>query len=144
MRLWSVHPRYLDVSGLTACWREGLLARKVLREETRGYRNHPQLLRFKASDNPGELIDAYLWCICEEARNRGYRFDSTKINAIGVGEKKLSVTRGQLEYEFLHLLNKLRVRMPAKYDQLVGTIEIEPHPLFHVIEGNIASWEVVK
>ena len=29
MRLWSLHPRYLDRQGLTALWREGLLARAV-------------------------------------------------------------------------------------------------------------------
>lgn len=38
MRLWSLHPKYLDTKGLVACWREGLLARKVLLGETRGYR----------------------------------------------------------------------------------------------------------
>jgi hypothetical protein len=46
MRLWSVHPRYLDRQGLTAAWREALLAQKVLTGTTRGYRNHPQLVRF--------------------------------------------------------------------------------------------------
>lgn len=144
MRLWSLHPRYLDVSGLTACWREGLLARKVLRDETRGYRNHPQLIRFKLSDNPPELIDAYLWCICEEAHRRGYRFDASKISTDGAGSRKLSVTRGQLAYEFEHLLNKLRVRTPALYEQFAAETEIEPHPLFEVVEGDIAGWEVVK
>jgi len=28
MRLWSVHPRHLDRQGLTACWREALLAHR--------------------------------------------------------------------------------------------------------------------
>ena len=36
MRLWSVHPQHLDVRGLVALWREGLLARKVLLGETNG------------------------------------------------------------------------------------------------------------
>lgn len=52
MRLWSVHPKYLDTRGLTACWREGLLARKVLLGQTKGYRNHPQLIRFRNTQNP--------------------------------------------------------------------------------------------
>ena len=30
MRLWSLSPRYLDVKGLVAVWREGLLADAVL------------------------------------------------------------------------------------------------------------------
>src|SRR5690606_6899395 len=42
MRLWSLHPRYLDRQGLLALWREALLARAVLRGETRGYTLHPQ------------------------------------------------------------------------------------------------------
>ncbi|MEN6399799.1 MAG: pyrimidine dimer DNA glycosylase/endonuclease V, partial [Rectinema sp.] len=29
MRLWTLHPQYLDQKGLTAAWREGLLAKKV-------------------------------------------------------------------------------------------------------------------
>ena len=54
MRLWSVHPRYLDTAGLTACWREALLAQKVLTGATRGYRRHPQLERFL----PGSALAA--------------------------------------------------------------------------------------
>ena len=46
MRLWSLHPKYLDARGLVALWREALLAQAVLRGETRGYRHHPQLARF--------------------------------------------------------------------------------------------------
>ena len=60
MRLWSVHPRHLDPQGLVALWREGLLARKVLHGQTRGYRHHPQLKRFQAHAAPLEAIDAYL------------------------------------------------------------------------------------
>ena len=37
MRLWTIHPRYLDSRGLVALWRESLLARAVLRSQTRGY-----------------------------------------------------------------------------------------------------------
>ena len=50
MRLWSLHPKYLDIKGLVACWREGLLARKVLLDQTKGYKNHPQLIRFNRSN----------------------------------------------------------------------------------------------
>ncbi|HEU5178767.1 MAG TPA: pyrimidine dimer DNA glycosylase/endonuclease V, partial [Burkholderiales bacterium] len=31
MRLWSLHPKYLDARGLVALWREALLAQAVLR-----------------------------------------------------------------------------------------------------------------
>jgi hypothetical protein len=56
MRLWSVHPGYLDTKGLLALWREGLLAKNVLEGKTKGYRNHPQLQRFKATPNPVSAI----------------------------------------------------------------------------------------
>lgn len=144
MRLWSVHPRYLDVSGLTACWREGLLARKVLRGETKGYRNHPQLLRFKSSSSPLKMIDLYLWYIYEEARKRGYHFDKSKIEPELPGGPYLSVTNGQVQYEFQHLLAKLRMRSPDLYARYMDEARIIPHPLFRVEEGEIADWEVVK
>ncbi|HKX52383.1 MAG TPA: pyrimidine dimer DNA glycosylase/endonuclease V [Nitrosospira sp.] len=37
MRLWTLHPRYLDTKGLVAAWREALLAQKVLSGLTSGY-----------------------------------------------------------------------------------------------------------
>ena len=64
MRLWSIHPAYLDPAGLTACWRDGLLARKVLLNQTTGYRNHPQLARLRHCTNPSAAIDTYLHGIC--------------------------------------------------------------------------------
>lgn len=50
MRLWSLHPSLLDRAALVAGWREALLAQKVLRGETTGYRHHPQLERFRGTD----------------------------------------------------------------------------------------------
>lgn len=44
MRLWSLHPSLLDRAALIAGWREALLAQKVLRGQTTGYRHHPQLV----------------------------------------------------------------------------------------------------
>lgn len=60
MRLWSLHPVYLDSKGLVALWREGLLAKKVLQGRTKGYKNHPQLLRFKTLDDSINAISLYL------------------------------------------------------------------------------------
>lgn len=37
MRIWSLHPSYLDAKGLVALWRETLLAQKVLLGATVGY-----------------------------------------------------------------------------------------------------------
>jgi hypothetical protein len=37
MRLWSLHPQFLEPQGLVARWPEELLASGVLRGSTRGY-----------------------------------------------------------------------------------------------------------
>jgi len=59
MRLWSLHPKYLDAQGLVALWHEALLAKAVLRNETKGYRNHLQLERFRASSMPLLTINSF-------------------------------------------------------------------------------------
>jgi pyrimidine dimer DNA glycosylase len=131
----------LDRAGLVALWREGLLAQKVLQGNTKGYRFHPQLVRFKASEQSVAAIASYLWAVVDEATVRGYCFDATKI-AVGRIAISLIVTQGQLEYEFEHLKHKLRARDPERLKAL-GTIGPRPHPLFVVQSGPIASWEIV-
>ena len=129
MRLWSLHPRYLDAKGLTALWREGLLARKVLRNETRGYRNHPQLARFRIQEDPVAAIDFYLRAVYEESLRRGYRYDQSKIG-IGQPVSLIPISDGQLRYELEHLKEKLRLRAPQKYEEFISLKAPEPHPLF--------------
>jgi hypothetical protein len=109
MRLWSLHPRYLDARGLVALWREALLAQKVLHGDTRGYRKHPQLTRFKQQPDPQAAIAAYLREVQREAERRGYHFDAGKI-APHAPAKIIPVTAGQLAYELTHLTAKLRLR----------------------------------
>ena len=79
MRLWSLHPKYLDTKGIVALWREALLAQAVLRGDTKGYRHHPQLARFKAAHKPLHAITAYLSAIHKEAVRRNFKFDASKI-----------------------------------------------------------------
>lgn len=141
MRLWSLHPRYLDARGLVALWRESLLAQAVLAGRTRGYRQHPQLVRFLESSDPQRCIAVYLRAVHEEAVCRDYRFDERKIGSEGAVEP-LTVTRGQLDYEWEHLLHKLGARSPAWLDHLGGITEPESHPLFRVVAGDVAEWEV--
>lgn len=140
MRLWSLHPRYLDTVGLVACWREGLLARAVLSGTTVGYRNHPQLVRFILATKPLVSLDTYLQGILAESRHRGYCFDAAKIGTMEES-LRLTVTGGQLEYEFDHLKRKLKIRSPEYYARLIDIIVVEPHPLFAVGIGGIAPWE---
>jgi hypothetical protein len=140
MRLWSLHPKYLDSRGLVAVWREGLLARKVLQGGTRGYLHHPQLQRFQSQMDPVAAVDAYLEGILEEASGRGYRFDGSKIR-LGLHPGHIEVTDGQLRYEWKHLLLKLAQRDPPRYERLENLSIPDPHPLFIVVNGEIAAWE---
>lgn len=142
MRIWSLHPRYLDSKGLVALWRETLLAQAVLAGQTRGYQRHPQLLRFSRSANPGHAIASYLRVVHAEATRRGYRFDATKI-APGHFDTPMPVTQGQLLYEWSHLLHKLHARAPAWLDGLGEVQQPDPHPLFVVVAGEIEPWEVI-
>ena len=111
MRIWTLHPRYLDPQGLVALWREALLARAVLRGGTKGYRHHPQLLRFQAHAAPR--------------------------SAIGPIES----TSGQLRYEWQHLMKKLKARNPALYAKWRKLASPEPHPSFSIRRGAIEKWE---
>jgi hypothetical protein len=139
MRLWSIHPRHLDAKGLVALWREGLLARAVLRGDTLGYRHHPQLERFRRGAKPLTAIDAYLRCVLEEADRRGYRFDATKLGpARRVRRRPLRA--GQLAYEWAHLLAKLRRRDRPRWLRERGAAP-ECHPSFHVVAGGLEPWE---
>lgn len=140
MRLWSLHPRYLDARGLVALWREGLLAQAVLCGETRGYRHHPQLERFRGSPEPVDTIGAYLREVGHEAAQRGYRFDASRIRRPGASAS-LPVTSGQVALEWQHLLAKLAVRDPARYERLRDFTSPECHPLFDVAPGGVEPWE---
>ena len=144
MRIWSLHPRYLDAKGLVAVWRETLLARAVLTSQTKGYTQHPQLLRFKLEPEPVKLIDSYLWAVHQEGLARGYKLDPAKIGPDRLAGARLAVTEGQLQYEWQHLLAKLANRAPewrARFDPF------EPphaHPLFYVMPGPVEVWERIK
>ena len=140
MRLWSLHPSLLDQKGLVALWRESLLAQKVLRGKTTGYRSHPQLARFRQSSAPLTTISAYLWEVHDEAKRREYSFDATKI-ARRRQIRTLTVTLGQLEFELGHLKNKLRKRDPKRYRDVCRLEKIAAHPLFTVVAGEIEAWE---
>jgi len=142
MRLWSLHPRYLDPQGLIALWREALLAKAVLRGETKGYRHHPQLERFRAHPAPRSAINAYLAAVHDEATRRGYAFDRSKISRLR-SVAPIPVTGGQLAFEWRHLMKKLAIRNRPLYLQLAGTRRAECHPLFRRVHGAIEIWEKV-
>ncbi|MEE6281339.1 pyrimidine dimer DNA glycosylase/endonuclease V [Georgenia sunbinii] len=162
MRIWSLRPDYLDRQGLIACWRETLLAQAVLAGRTRGYRGHSQLQRLRDCPDPVATVGAYLVGLREEATARGYRFDATRIDQPAVIEPagvvlpaavplddapaavpRLTVTSGQVDHEWGHLLAKLAVRSPDRHAELLGVTSVAVHPLFEVVPGPVASWERV-
>jgi hypothetical protein len=140
MRLWTIHPQYLDAQGLVALWREALLARAVLRGQTRGYRHHPQLERFRAHALPRRAISAYLAAIHSEATARGYAFDKSKIGPLRSVDPILT-TAGQISYEWKHLKGKLSVRSPVWRRRWRAVRVPLCHPLFTPIPGLIEPWE---
>ena len=140
MRIWSLHPQHLDGVGLVACWRETLLAQAVLAGLTKGYRQHPQLERFRATDEPLDAIGAYLVGLADEAGARGYNFNSSKILSRPAPAPPMTVTTGQLEFEWQHLGAKLAVRSPADAARWQAA-SATAHPLFALRVGAIESWE---
>ena len=142
MRLWSLHPKYLDTKGLVALWRESLLAKHVLEDRTNGYKNHPQLLRFKTSPAPVDAINYYLGIVYEEACRRAYNFDCSKFKP-GILPVCINVTNGQVDYELAHLKSKLKERDPLKWKELKKVGKFDPHPLFKIVKGGIETWEII-
>jgi hypothetical protein len=141
--LWSLHPKYLDAKGLVALWREGLLAKKVLEGQTRGYRNHPQLTRFKECKDPLKAINIYLHLVCDEADHRGYEFDRTNLAPRKPAKNSLAVNTGQVEFEWKHLLNKLKARSPENYKAIKADETPMVHPIFKQVAGGVEPWEIV-
>jgi hypothetical protein len=140
MRLWTIHPKYLDSQGLVALWREALLARAVLRGQTLGYRHHPQLQRFRAHALPRYAINAYLAAIHSEATARGYAFDKRKIGPLR-SVHSIPVTTGQISYEWRHFLGKLSTRNRV-FRQRWHTVRVPLcHPLFTPVPGTTEPWE---
>ncbi|MGZ3693136.1 MAG: pyrimidine dimer DNA glycosylase/endonuclease V [Bdellovibrionota bacterium] len=146
MRLWSIHPKYLDPKGLVALWRETLLAQKVLAGNTKGYKNHPQLLRFREQKDPLRFIGAYLFHVQLEAEKRGYSFDRTKILKIPAKnwKIKIAVNGGQRDFEFVHLKKKLKARAPSFYQKSKTIKKPGLHPLFRGVAGGVEDWEVIQ
>ena len=140
MRLWSLHPRYLDPRGLVALWREGLLAQAVLRGQATGYTHHPQLLRFRMQASPAACIAEYLRAVHAESVKRGYRFDAGKI-ACSRTSGRIDVPRGQISFEWHHLMKKLETHAPAWRETLMTVTSPMPYPLFRVKAGGVADWE---
>jgi hypothetical protein len=140
MRLWTLHPSHLDVKGLVALWREALLAKAIVLGRTKGYRHHPQLDRFLRARDPVAMVNSYLAGVLEEARRRGYRFDARKARGCRLA-RRVREHRGQLAYEWTHLLRKLRGRDPLAWRHARRLGGPTAHPMFTIVPGPIRTWE---
>jgi hypothetical protein len=141
MRLWSINPKYLDTKGLVALWREALLAKHVLEGKTKGYRHHPQLVRFRQHENGIAAINAYLWHVFWEAEKRGYNFDFRKLLDFR-SISPIPVSEGQILYEWQHLLSKLQKRDPSLFSKWRDVSVPEVFPIMVVVPGGIEPWEI--
>lgn len=142
MRLRSIHPKYLDQKWLVAVRREWLLAKKVLENQTKGYKNHPQLIRFRNHKNPVAAINSYLIEIHKESEKRKYSFDKSKLKMSDL-QNKIPVTKWQIEYEFQHLSNKLKSRDLETYNKISRIKNIDINPIFYTISGEIEHREKI-
>lgn len=157
MRLWSIHPSLLDRRALVACWREALLAQKVLAGGTKGYTHHPQLVRFRACDDPQAAIGTYLTGLADAAEARDYKFNrslivSPSLDPLPEGftdgsltrssEVRIAVTTGQMSYEWQHLRTKVAARDPEWFHRISAIADPHPHPMFVVRQGPVEDWEV--
>jgi len=141
MRIWSIHPSYLDWMGLGAQWREALLAQKVIQGKTKGWKNHPQLNRFKEHNDPLRAVGFYLLEIYTESQKREYNYNYSKIIKPVDSIQKIPLNSGQIIYEFDLLMERLKKRRPDKYKDNLNISKIHPHPLFTIIEGPPEKWE---
>ncbi len=129
MRVWIIHPKYLDCKGLVALWRETLLARKVLKGKTKGWRNHPQLNKFKTHKNPVVAINTYLLYVWKESEKRCYKFNKRKIEK-SFTKKKIKIPKKEVISDFEDLKNKLKKRDTKRYREIVKVKKIEVNPIF--------------
>jgi hypothetical protein len=109
--------------------------------KTKGYRNHPQLDRFKQHLDPQAAMGFYLQKIYEEAVKRGYAFNAKKIASCPSKVQRIKLTKGQLAFEVQHLSGKLKKRDPRKYSSILLIKNHRPHPLFKLAEGDVSGWE---
>lgn len=53
----------------------------------------------------------------------------------------MPITQGQLDYEFKLLCERLKRRDPHRCQQLSFTYNIDPHPSFVAVDGEVEDWE---
>ena len=142
MRLWTLHPKYLDAKGLVAAWREALLAQAVLRDR------NDWLPKPSSTDPvpPLTLTGSKYRVLSSRAACRGkpawVSVRPRKDRLPRGGRSRLKATLGQLGYEWKHLRAKLAIRDKAWLASLGRVARPDAHPTFRVVPGDVEDWEV--
>ena len=78
-----------------------------------------------------------------ESKIRWYNFDLSKIES-NTEQWIINVTKWQINYEFKHLLNKLQLRDPDRYNKYLNEKNIEVNSIFKIINWDIEEWEKIN
>jgi len=120
------------------------LAQSVLLGKTKGWKKHPQLIRFKNYNESISALGFYLLKIHEESCLREYKYSRSKIVNPDIDVDPIKITSGQLIYELNILLDRLKKRSPEKHVEILKLVKRnhpDPHPLFVIIDGKVELWE---
>lgn len=148
MRLWSIHPQYLDTKEFVACWKDAIDASAIIKRDDRNiHKIYPQLSRFNDIIPSKPAINKYLMFMYYNSIIRGYRFKHKNIDFKEIEKNpgiRILVTRGQLNHELKIVRKILEDRDSELLDSPIYSYrEVEPNPMFMVITGGIEQWEVL-
>jgi hypothetical protein len=141
MRIWSIHPKYLDSKELLNLWNETIQAKNEFLTKFSGHFSNKQLERFLDLKNPLEAINSYMSSIYREAVKRDFSVDDSFMDWDFDDSIQIPVTAGQISHEISKLKSRLRERDEKKLQKLNGRTFLELHPIFYSVPGTIEEWE---
>jgi hypothetical protein len=88
-----------------------------------------------------EAVGYYLKELYFESQIRGYNYNYSKILYPDAVVEPIFLSQGQIDYEFMILQERLKVRTPKKYEENLGVSDPLSHPLFKIVPGLPEKWE---
>ena len=162
MRIWSIHPCFLDQKRLVAQWREGLGIIKVLEVLNQdphakvGYKNHPQVLKiielYRKSESPYsdsvKFVKHYLFEIASEAiYKRNYNFNLSLLghtHYFTQAKNKFLISEEQLEYETFLMSYKNEEWVKQAQKHRATNFDVNPLIAVDYSKTGLAWWEKPK
>ena len=150
MRIWTLHPRFLDRQGLLGQWREALQAKNALLDphHSSNVCHERQLRRFKAAKIQAlSCMGVYLHAVADEMILRGYKPNVSLIPYYVGTPSLIPVTQGQVNFEIAHLMAKLTERDPSRLlplSKIRVLMSNQLNPIFKEVGGDIESWEKIS